>query len=129
MRAVAVFTSLLSAAAALPSSLAARNPKTHDLQVRDTRILDYTIETWPDQDTFYNNQSFAFFTVNPQNATHYLFGFSNADALNAGTINIFTVTGEGLKTIVERLTSGKCASRVVEKTNKPFRIIIDSNFP
>lgn len=129
MRALAIFTFLLSAAAALPSSRAARDPKTHDLQVRDTRILDYTIQTWPDQETFYNNQSFAFFTVKPQNDTHYLFGFSNADAPNAGTINVFTVTGEGLKTIVESLTSGKFASRVVEKTKKPFRIVNDSNFP
>lgn len=129
MRAVATFTSLLSAAAALPSPLAAPEPKTSDLVARDTRILDYTIETWPTQDTFYNNQSFAIFTVNPQNDTHYQFGFWNADAPNARTINIFTVTGRGLETIVERLTSGKSATRVVEKTNKPFHITIDSNFP
>lgn len=51
MRAVAVFTSLLSVAAGLPS-LVKRGP---ELITRDTRILDYTIETWPTVETLYNN--------------------------------------------------------------------------
>lgn len=128
MRTVAIFTSLLSAAAALPS-LAARKPETHDLQIRDTRILDLTIETWPTEEYMYNNQSYAFFFVTPKDDTHYTFGFSNSDPANAGTINVFTVTGEGLETIVERLGSSKSTSREVEKTGKPFHITIDSNFP
>lgn len=128
MRAVAIFTSLLSVAAALPS-LALPEPETHDLQTRDTRILDLTIETWPTESYIYNNQSYAFFTVTPKDDTHYYFGFSNSDPANAGTINVFTVTGEGLETIVESLGSSKSAERVVEKTNKPFHITIDSNYP
>lgn len=118
MRAAAVFTILLSVAAALPS-----------LVTRDTRILDYTIETWPTEEMLYNNQSFAFFFVTPEDDTHYTFSFSNSDPANAGTINNFTVTGEGLETIFESLGSGKSASREVEKTNKPFHITIDSNYP
>lgn len=94
MRAVAIFTSLLSAAAALPSP-AARSPNTHILEARDTRILDYTIEAWPASYTIYNDQSYAFFIVNPQNDTHYSLGFSNSDPANAGTVNVFTITGEG----------------------------------
>lgn len=125
MRAVAVFTTLLSAAAALPS-LAARAP---ELVTRDTRILDYTIETWPTQETLYNNQSYAFFFVTPEDDTHYTFSFQNSDHPNAGTTNVFTVTGEGLETIVERVGSSKATSREVEKTGKPFHITIDSNYP
>lgn len=81
--------------AALPS-LATREPETHDLQARDTRILDLTIENWPTESYIYNHQYFAFFTVTPKDDTHYTFGFSNSDPANAGTINVFTVTGEGL---------------------------------
>lgn len=117
MRAAAVFTSLLSVAAALPSHV-----------TRDTRILDYTIETWPTQETLYNNQSYAFFFVMPEDDTHYTFSFQNSDPPSAGTINVFTVTGEGLATIVERVGSSKATSREVEKTGKPFHITIDSNY-
>lgn len=94
MRAVAVFTTLLSAAAALPS-LAARAPEPNDLVTRDTRIRDYTIETWPTVEALYNNQSYAFFFVTPEDDTHYTFSFQNSDPPNAGTINVFTVTGGG----------------------------------
>ncbi|KAG6354543.1 hypothetical protein INS49_004560 [Diaporthe citri] len=123
-----IFTSLLSVAAALPS-LAAREHETHDLETRDTRILDLTVETWPTESYIYNNQSYAFFTVTPKDDTHYTFGFSNSDPANTGTINVFAVTAEGLETIVERLGSSKSTSRDVKKTNKPFRITIDSNYP
>ncbi|KKY33193.1 hypothetical protein UCDDA912_g06863 [Diaporthe ampelina] len=92
----------------------------------DTRILDLTIATWPTDKRIYNNQSFAFF-IKP--VTHYSFAFSNSDPANAGTINVFTVTGESLETNVERLGSANSNLRIVEKTNKPLYITIDSNYP
>ncbi|KAI8270653.1 hypothetical protein K4K58_008480 [Colletotrichum sp. SAR11_239] len=128
MRAIAIFTSLLSAAAALPS-VVPRDPEANNLVARDTRILDYTIETWPNTETLYNNQSYAFFFVKPIDDINYRFSFQNSDPPNAGTINVFTVTGEGLDTIVESVGSSKAVGRDVKKTNKPFHITIDSNYP
>ncbi|KAI8309335.1 hypothetical protein K4K61_001838 [Colletotrichum sp. SAR11_59] len=128
MRAIAISTSLLSAATVLPS-VALRETEAHNLVARDTRILDYTIETWPNTETVYDNQSYAFFFVKPIDGINYRFSFQNSDPPNSGTINVFTVTGEGLDTIVESVGPSKAVGRDVKKTNKPFHITIDSNYP
>lgn len=125
MRAVALFTALASAASALPS-LAGREIETNDLEARQgQRILDLTVNTWPTQETLYNNQSYEFVFLTPKTETTYQFTFQNSNPPNAGFVDLFTVTGEGLATITERVSPGKPASRTVEKTNKPFRITLD----
>lgn len=124
MRAVAVLTSLGSVAAALPS-LAAREPEANNLQARAQRILEYTITAWPTEEYMYNNQSYEFFFVTPKVGDSYRFSFQNSNPANSGITDLFTVTGEGLETITEKVESGKGAGRDVEKTDKPFTITID----
>lgn len=124
MHALAILTALASVASAL-SSLAAREPETNTLEARAQRILTYTINTWPEQENLYNNQSYEFFFVTPKGVDTYRFSFQNSNAPNSGVTDLFTVTGEGLETIEETVPSGKAVGRDVVKTGKPFTITID----
>lgn len=125
MHALTILTALASAASALPS-LATREPEpNNNLEARAQRILIYTIETWPEYETMYNNQSYEFFFVTPKGGDNYHFSFQNSNAANSGIVDLFTVTGEGLETIKEEVHPPTATGRDVVKTGKPFTITID----
>lgn len=124
MHPLAILTALASVASALPS-LATREPNANILETRGQRILTHTIETWPDVEYMYNNQSYEFFFVTPKGGDNYRFSFQNSNAANSGIVDLFTVTGEGLETITEEVHPPTATGRDVKKTGKPFTITID----
>ncbi|KAI7775913.1 hypothetical protein LA080_006123 [Diaporthe eres] len=82
MHATTFFTSLVSLATALPSSVATDEQVTHQLQQREI-VYNHTFESWPTSQLL-RTVSYSYFQITPLNATHANFRFGNLNEPSSG---------------------------------------------
>ncbi|KAL0938560.1 uncharacterized protein CTRU02_205171 [Colletotrichum truncatum] len=119
----------MRAAAILPVlfSLAAAAPATSQIKAREI-VYTHTWDTWPDQSYIITPAARGFIRVFPTNATHESFIFGNLQAPNSGVTYTYTLSGQGIDTVVTKaLSPGVTETHVIETTtNSPaFTISVD----
>lgn len=116
MRFTSILASLVAVATALPTS-------SEQVQARDID-WEHTFEYWPTEEA-YLTPLYGWISIKPENATHTKFSFGTYQAPNSDWVYTYTLSGEGIDTIVAKPVGTRSEAYFVATTNKPFTITLD----